>query len=183
MDAGWVGAGDERLAQGSGRAGEVRGHAESTEALAEDAPSFDPQLATDPLGVVDYRIGAEVREVIGLLPGRESRQRSDRRRAAGAALVEHEDSEFLQSPVEPTWPAWISGRPRGLVPGTALEEDEKRTVQTVGVADFPREHRDALAVWARMVERDREFVLGQNETPSSNYDRHAAIVYLLRRDS
>ena len=69
------------------------------------------------------------------------------------------------------------------MPGTALEEDEKRTIQTVGVADLAREHRDAIAVRARMVERDREFVLGQNETPSSNYDRHAAIVYLLRRDS
>ena len=133
MDARWVGAGDERLAQGSGRAGEVRGHAESTEALAEDAPSFDPQLATDPLGVVDYRIGAEVREVIGLLPGRESRQRSDRRRAAGAALVEHEHPEVLQRPIEPARPAWISGRPRGLVAGTALEEDEKGSVQAVGI--------------------------------------------------
>ena len=133
MDARWVGAGDERLAQGSGRAGEVRGHAESTEALAEDAPLLYAQLAADPLGVADYRIGAEVREVFGLLLRRESRQHPDRRRAARAALVEHEHPEVLQRPIEPARPAWISGRPRGLVAGTALEEDEKGSVQAVGI--------------------------------------------------
>ena len=53
--------------------------------------------------------------------------------------VDETNPEVLQRPIEPARPAWISGRPRGLVAGTALEEDEKGSVQAVGIGDLSRE--------------------------------------------
>ena len=72
-------AGDERLAQSFWRDRQIAGRAEAPEALAEDAPSVDLQLAADPLRVADDRVGSEMREVLGLLPRSHSWQRANGR--------------------------------------------------------------------------------------------------------
>ena len=119
-------AGDERLAQPLGRDREVGHDAEAAEALAEDAPALHAELGADRLGVAHDRVGAEVLEVVGLLGGGEAGQRAHRRGAAGTALVEHQDAEVLQRPLEPARRARVPRRPRRLGAGAALEEDEER---------------------------------------------------------
>jgi hypothetical protein len=156
-------AGDERLAQPLGRDREVGHDAEAAEALAEDAPALDPQLGADRLGVAHDRVGAEVLEVVSLLGGREAGQRAHRRGAAGAALIEHQDAEVLQRPLEPARRARVPRRPRRLEARAALEEDEERAVGAAGIGDLAREDGDRLAARPVVVERQRELVLGQHE--------------------
>ena len=71
-------AGDEGLAQPLGRDRQVGHDAQPAEALAEHAPALDAQLPADVLGVAHDRVGAEVREVLGLLGARQPGQRADR---------------------------------------------------------------------------------------------------------
>src|SRR4051794_3684260 len=158
-------AGDERLAQAFGRDREVRRHAQAAEALAEDAPPLDTERAAQQLGVADDGVGAEVREVLGLLGGRAARERrwADGRRAPGAALVEHEDAELAERAVEPAGAARGARRPRRLRAGPALEEDEEGPVAAVGVGHLAREDGDLRAVGGGVVERYLELVLDEDE--------------------
>lgn len=57
----------------------------------------------------------------------------------------------------------MARRPRRLGARPALEEHEERPVEAVGVGDLAREDRDALAAGARVVERDGQLVLGEDE--------------------
>ena len=117
-------AGHEGLAQPLGGDRQVGHDAQPAEALAEHAPALDAQLPADVLGVAHDRVGAEVREVLGLLGRGQSRQRADRRRAPGPALVEHEDAEVGQGAVQPAGRARVPGGPGRLAPRPALQEDE-----------------------------------------------------------
>jgi hypothetical protein len=109
--------------------------------LAEHAPALDPELAPDRLGVADDRVGAEVRQVLGLLLRRHPGELADRGRPARAALVEQQHPELLQGAFEPGR-GHRSQRPRRLVPGAALEEDEPWQVVPLAVDrdDLAREH-------------------------------------------
>ena len=104
------------------------------------------ELAADPLGVADDRVGAEVLQVLGLLLRRHARQRADRRRAAGAALVEHEDAELAAAPGRARTGRRVARRAGRLEARPALEEHEERPVAAVGVGHLAREHGDTLAV-------------------------------------
>ena len=138
-------SGDERLPQPLRGERQVCGHAHAAEALAEHAPALDPELAADPFGVADDRVGSEVREVVGLCCGVMPGNRPDRRRAARAALVEHQHAELRERSVQPGGRVRPARGSRSLEPGTALEVHEKRPVPAVGIGELPREHRDSLA--------------------------------------
>jgi len=58
----------------------------------------------------------------------------------------------------------MPGHARGLAARAALEKDEERPVAAVGVGDLAREDGDPLTVRARVVERDGELVLREDET-------------------
>ena len=84
-------AGDERLAQALRRDRQVGHRREPAEALAEHAPAVDAELARISSAVAHDRVGAEVgqvRRLLGRLVARD--HRADRRRSAGAALVEQQ---------------------------------------------------------------------------------------------
>jgi len=81
-------AGEVRLAQSFRRDRQIRADAETAEALAENAPAVDAELLPDLFRVAHDRVGAVQLEVRGLLLRSHSRQRVDRRRTAGPALVE-----------------------------------------------------------------------------------------------
>ena len=67
-------------------------------------------------------------------------------------------------------------RPRRLEARAALEEDEERLVATVLGRDLAREDGDLLAVGARVVERDRELVLGEYQPMDRVRDGHRRFV-------
>ena len=136
-----------------GREAEVRRHAEAAEALAEDAPALDPERLAERLRVADDRVGAEMAQPVGL-------GHRDRRRAAGAALVEQQHAELLQRAAEPARRGGHARGARRLVAGPALEVDEERPVRAVGVGDLAREHSDLGAVGVGVVERDLELMFG-----------------------
>ena len=104
-----------------------------------------PELVPDELGVADDRVGAEVRQVLGLLLGLIP---SSRRRPASsgrAALVEEQDPVVLErtaSHALSTSAAAAATRSRA-----ALEEDEPRqlVVLLVGRDDLAREDRQLAA--------------------------------------
>ena len=170
-------AGHQRLAHALGRDRQVAHHAQPAEALAQQAPPLDPQLLADVLGVAHDRVGAVVRQALGLLGPGQSGQRADRARAPGAALVEHEHAELVQRAVQPPRRARIARGARRLAARPALQEDEHRPVAPVGVGDLAREDGDPLAVRARVVQRDRELVLGQQQAAGGEGGGHAWILY------
>src|SRR5512142_1529437 len=104
-----------------------------------------------------------MRQVRRLLLRAHARQRPDRRRAAGAALVEHQDAEVLERAGDPRQQRLGTGRPRRLGAGAALQVDEERLLEPRRLGDLAREDRDPVAVGSRVVERHRELVLGQDE--------------------
>jgi hypothetical protein len=103
---------------------EVRGHAEAAEALAEHAPALDPEPAPDQLGVANDRVSAKVGQVLGLLRRVAPAQRTDRSRASGAALIEHQHAEVAQGTIEPAWAAGNGGRTRCLEARSAGQQDQ-----------------------------------------------------------
>ena len=153
---------DECLTQRLRRDRQVRAHAEAAEALPEDAPALDAELLTDQLRVAHDRVGAVQLEVRSLLLRALARQRADGSRTAGAALVEQENAVVLQRARQPARRLRI-GRPRRLVARPALEKDEDGPLAAVLGRDLAREDDDALAVRPRVVERQGELVVGENE--------------------
>src|SRR5262249_16685625 len=121
------------------------------------------ELAPDPLRVADDRVHAEVGEVIGLLLGGQVVERADRRRAPRPALVEEQHAVVLERARDPARRGRRPHRTSRFEAAGALEEDEERPLAAVGVCDLAREGGDALAVRPRVVERDRELVLGEDE--------------------
>src|SRR5262249_21184088 len=81
--------------------------------------------------VAHDRVGAEVREVLGLLGRRHPGQRADRRRAAGAALVEEQDAVVLQRALQPRRVERLEAGTKRLEARAALEGDEQRFVDPV----------------------------------------------------
>jgi hypothetical protein len=59
-----------------------------------------------------------------------------------------------------------------------LEEDEERPLASIRVGHLAGEDRDPLAVGARMVERDRELVLGDDETGRADQEGYLLLVVL-----
>ena len=165
---------DERLAEAFGRDRQVRQDAEAAEALAEDAPPVDVERGAEELGVADDRVGAEVREVVGLLRRSHPVERADRGRAACPALVEQEHAELGERTRQEARDTGC--RARSFMARAALEEHEERPVEPVGCRHLTRKHRDPLAVGTCMVERHRELVLGGNEPRNPVGRRHAAIL-------
>ena len=111
-----------------------------------------PSSCADELGVAHDRVGAEVRQVVGLLRGRQPGQRADRRRAARAALVEHQHAVVRAAPGQPAGAGRVARRPRRLDARAALEEHEERPVAAVRVGDLAREDGDRSpsgAAWSR----------------------------------
>src|SRR5450759_4770889 len=151
------------FAQSLRRDREICGDAEAAEALAEDAPSVDAELAPYPFGVPHDRVGSEVFEVIHLLSWSKSGQRSDRCRTSGATLVQHQNAEVSQSAVEPARVGWIARRAGRFIAGTTLEEDEERAIPSFGIAHLTCEDGDARAVKIRVIEGNGELVLGDGE--------------------
>ena len=164
--------GDERFLQPFGRQRQVRDHAHAAEALPEHAPALDAQLAADPLGVADDRIGAEVREIVGLLLRAHSGERSDRRRAAGATLVEHQDAELPQRPIHPAGIVRAACRARRLESRAALEVHEQRPLPAIRVGELAREHRDPFAGLVVVIERDLERMLDNDQAGKQNLIGH-----------
>ena len=58
----------------------------------------------------------------------------------------------------------------------ALEEDEERPLAAVLRRDLAREDRDRLAVGPRVVERNRELVVGDHEPVDLARRRHAGFL-------
>ena len=99
----------------------------------------------------DDRVGAEMREIGGLVLRRAPREPPDRGRAPGAALVEHQHTKVLQGPVEPGRRARLGDRARRLEAGAAGEHDQERPRPPVGIGPFARKHLDLAvlpAVWS-----------------------------------
>src|SRR5689334_24810451 len=70
----------------------------------------------------------------------------------------------------------MARRPRRLVPGAALEEDEERAVAPVRVGHLAGEDLDPRAVRLAVVERHLERVLGEDEAVGANGERHGPIL-------
>ena len=154
---------DEGLTQAFGREREVAHRAKAAEALPEDAPAIDAQLLADQLRVAHDRIGAEVREVVRLRLCVKAREASDRGRAPRSALVEQQHSKLGERALEPARGGRVGRRAGCLEAGATLEEHEERSLAAVGIGDLPGEHADVLTIRARMLERHRELVLGDDE--------------------
>lgn len=140
--------------------------AEAAEALAKHAPGRAAgDSPPDQLGVGHDRVGAEVREVLGLR-GRtgEPRQGLPRRRCgeSGAALVEQEQAVLAHRAREP--PRAGHG-PRRRESGSALEKQQPRQlgVRLLRRHDLAGEDAQLLAVRAVVVERHREPVVGEDK--------------------
>ncbi len=169
-------AGDHGLAHALGGQREVGEGAEAAEALPEQAPlsPLAEQLAPDQLGVADDRVGPEAGEVVGLL-GRAAAQRQGlpgrRGRAPGAALVEQQDPVVVQGPVQPAVPAQRPARPAARA---ALEVEQPGQV---GVLLARRDHLagvdlDPLALRRRVVQRQLEEMVGQDDARLSDHHGH-----------
>ena len=113
-------------------------------------------------------------QVLGLLLRGEPGEGADGRRAARAALIEHEHAVVLERALEPARSARMALRPCCLVSGAALKEDEEWPVGAVWVRDLAGKDRDAPAVWLRVIERNLELVLGQDQATRANDNGHAA---------
>ena len=87
----------------------------------------------------------------------------DRRRAAGAALVEQEDAEVLERARRAS-PATSAAVGRGAsCPGPPWKKTSQGRSRPSGVGDLAREDLDRLPARARVVERELERVVGHEE--------------------
>ena len=140
------------------------------------------------LGVPNDRVGPEVGQVLGLLAGRHVRKRPDRSRAARAALVEEQQPVVLERALPPGVVDQLE-QARRLEPGAALEVDQPRQVVVLARRsdDLAREDGDRRAARLRVVERQLELVLGEDEVRRAVAgDSHPAILICrgaLRRSS
>jgi hypothetical protein len=158
--------GDHRGAEAFGGGGEVVHRAEAAEALAEDGPGGAAgEPGADRLAVADDRVGAEVREVAGLL-GRAAAQREGLAvggcGVAGAALVQEQDTELLEGTAQPGGPADEAVRAEA---GSALEVDQPRQVL---LRLLPGDHLtgvelDRLPRGVVVVERHGEAAVGEDD--------------------
>ncbi len=166
-------AAQERLAQRLGEERQIRERAEAAEALPEDAPAVDAELAADVLRVADDRVGPEVREVFRLLLRALPRQRPDWSRPAGAPLVEHQHAVLTQGAFQPGASRRRLGRSRRFASRPALEVHEQREVARArGITDeLPGEDADRLACGRRVVERHGELVLEERQRRDAAPDR------------
>ena len=82
----------------------------------------------------------------------------------GAPLVEQQHAEVLKRALEPGGRARRSAR--GLDAGAALEEHEPRAARVHRSGDLAGEDLDPLPVGLCVVDRNREFVLGEHESGS-----------------
>ena len=175
-------AGDERLGQALRRLRQVVDDAEAAEALAEHAPLLDPELGADRLGVADDRVGPEVGQILGLVLRGHVRERPDRSRAAGSALVEEQQPVVLERALPPRLVDQLQ-EARRLETRPALEVDEPRPVVVLvrRSDDLAREDGDRRAARLRVVERQFELMLGEDEVRRAvGRDSHTAIL-LCRR--
>ena len=155
-------AGDERLAEALRRERQVRRSTQKPPKLWPSTLQRLAELGPDQLRVADDRVGAEVAQVGGLLRGRAAGERADGRRAPRAALVEQQHTEVLERALEPDRRVGRR-RPRRLVPGPALEEDEPGPLPPGRRGDLAGEDVDPLAVRAPVVDRDGEDVPAEDE--------------------
>ncbi len=133
----------------------------------------------DQLGVAHDRVGTEVRQVLGLLLGAQPIEVANRGRAAGAALVEEQHAVVLERTCEPGLVDELE-RARRLASRPALEEDEPRQLVAflLGQDDLAREDGQLAAFRARVVERQVELVLAEDEVRRTvGCDAHVAIMY------
>src|SRR5581483_829543 len=108
-------------------------------------PALHAERLPKRLGVPHDRVRPVQREALGLLGRGHARQRADRRRAPGAALVEKEDAVVAERTVEPE--RLLPGeRPRRRRAGAALEEDEVRALAAVVRGHLACEERQPPAV-------------------------------------
>ena len=170
-------AGEERLVQSLGCQRQVGQHAEAAEALAEHAPAVDLQRPADALGVAHDRVGTKMGQILGLLGRGHARERSDRGRAAGAALIQQQDAVLAQRMVKPTRRARAPRRPHGLKPRAALQEDEERPIGPVRIGDLTSEHLDGLSARINVVERHLDRVLDADQPRDSNFGAHPSIMH------
>jgi hypothetical protein len=174
---------DVRARETFGGARKICHDAEAAEALAEHAPALDAELAPDRLRVEDNRVGAEMREVLGLLLRGHAGEVAGGSGTTGAALVEQQHPELLQSTLEPGL-GHSQERARGLVAGSALEVDEPGQVVPLALDghDFAREHGQLRPVRISVVDRKLELVLAEDE-PRGAVGRdthHARFSYVAR---
>jgi len=118
-------------------------------------------IAAEQLGVAHDRVGAEVRQVLGLRVGGVAGElATDRARPPGAALVEQEHAVVGERPLHP--PRRGTGRPRGLEPRATLEEHQVRAIEPVGGRDLAREHGQHAAVGRAVSQRHGVLSLGED---------------------
>lgn len=159
-------AGDHGGAEALRSDGEVADGAEAAEALAEDGPGGAAgERGADGLAVPDDRVGAEVREVVGLFRGAAAQWKGlavGGRGAAGAALVEQEDSVLLESAAEPGRSADETVRAEA---GAALEVDQPGQVlpRLVTGDHLTGVELDRLARRGVVVEGHGEVVVGEDD--------------------
>ena len=166
-------AGDDGLAQSLGRRREVAGRAHAAERLPEHGPRRRLQRGAQRFAVRDDRVRAEMREVLALLGRCHAGQRADRRRAPRTALVEQQHAEVLQRPGDPPRAGLRTRRgPRRLAARPALQEQQVRLVEAVGLGDLAGEDRDGPRIGGgERVERHLELVLARGQAGDAVLDR------------
>ncbi|MNH18608.1 hypothetical protein D3C79_783180 [compost metagenome] len=128
--------------------GEVGQAAESTEALAEQAPgAIRAQLLADELGVTHYAVGTEMAEIVRLLVRVEMGKGLgvDGAGVAGAALIEQQYPKLLQGPLDP---AAVGTGARGAKARAALqiEQPGELVVQPVLATEGAAEQGEGLLI-------------------------------------
>jgi hypothetical protein len=159
-------AGDQGGGEAFGGGGEVGHRAEAAEALAEDGPGGAAgDAGADRLAVADDRVGTEAAEVGGLFggaPAQRKRLPVGGSGVAGAALVQEQDAELLQSAAEPGLLADEAVRPEA---GAALEVEQPRQVLVRLVArdDLAGVELDRLPRRVVVVEGHGEVAVGEDD--------------------
>ena len=149
------------LPQSLGRQREIGERGEAAKALAQQAPALHAEFGTDALEVAHDGVGAEVRQVFGLLGRRGAGQHGpDGRGAPGAALVQQQHAEIRQRARQPA--RGRAGWPRGLQARAALQEDEVGLVAALGRGDLAGEDAEAAALRVAVHQRASMLALGQH---------------------
>ncbi len=158
-------AGDQGGGEALGCAGEVPDRAEAAEALAQYGPGRAArESGSDRLGVAHDGVGAEVREVFGLLGGGAAQgQRLPVQRGgqAGAALVQQQHPVVLEGALQPGLPA---DEAAGAAARSALQVQQPGQGLRVlaGGDHLSPVQLDPLPVRARVVQGDGEPVVGED---------------------
>ena len=160
-------AGDQDGFEPFGGRRQIADGTESAEGLTEDRPGRPSrELRTDQFAVADDAVGAEVREVVGLL-ARAAAQRQGlpggRGGEPGPALVQE---QYAELPYRPAQPGLRTDETACAEAGAALQVDQPGQLlgRLPGCHGFAGEELDRLAARVVVVEGNREPAVREDES-------------------